>query len=600
MIEWIKDFIDKVNRFPERYNKCIKNQCRLIEELLSRKDIQYKENDPIAFEKFCRLFTHQKGDWAGKPFELDDVQKFAVACVMGIKYYDTKYNMWLRYFRHFNLFVARKWGKSFFASAFILWFLKLDKENGAEVKIIAENKEQSSRLFKTVLTSIKTNPILMKCFKKRHNKDTCADEIYCKDENDMDCVFTYESGRTIGHDGDSNNLIVCDEAEEVTKFEQYQSKVTGQGARKQPLTLVISTAGILPDSLYEELYNRNNEYLEKKKYAKDCRIFALMFGLDFDDDIDDVSKWVKANPALIDYNRPNLDYLKSQYENAKNDPVALSSFVAKHLNRQVGAISSFYDRETIKKCMTIVTKDMFYDTYATGGVDLSSTTDLCCATAKILLENGKSIILQAYFVASECMERNSKKDRQDYKIFVDMNTENEITAHLVIVTQGTTVDYRAVTRWFVDLRDNYKINFLKIGYDKAMANYWIADMVENGFAHEKVEFDKNNRVESRDDGVLTPCYQGKGLDEAIRLSRTLFELGKYVVDKNNKLLPYCFWNVKVTADNDNKLSVSKLKSTGHIDGCVGVFNSEVAYKRAKEIYQDGTIGYLFEEKTEEN
>ena len=170
MISWINDFIDKVNKYPSRYNKCIKNQCRLIKELLSRKDIKYKETDPIAFEEFCRLFTHQKGDWAGKPFELDDVQKFAVACVMGIKYYDSKYNMWLRYFRHFNLFVARKWGKSFFASAFILWFLKLDRENGAEVKIIAENKEQSSRLFKTVWASVKTNPILMKYFKKRYNK----------------------------------------------------------------------------------------------------------------------------------------------------------------------------------------------------------------------------------------------------------------------------------------------------------------------------------------------------------------------------------------------------------------------------------------------
>ena len=78
-----------------------------------------------------------------------------------------------------------------------------------------------------------------------------------------------------------------------------------------------------------------------------------------------------------------------------------------------------------------------------------------------------------------------------------------------------------------------------------------------------------------------------------------FKSGLYF-SKNNKLLPYCFWNVKVTADSDNKLSVNKLKSNGHIDGCIGLFNSEVAYKRAKEIYQDGTIGYLFEEKREKN
>ena len=76
------------------------------------------------------------------------------------------------------------------------------------------------------------------------------------------------------------------------------------------------------------------------------------------------------------------------------------------------------------------------------------------------------------------------------------------------------------------------------------------------------------------------------------MSKTLFELGKYVIDKNNVLLPYCFWNVSVKNNNDNKLSVSKAKSTGHIDGCIGVFNSEIAYTRAKEIYQERIPDYF--------
>ena len=140
MLCWITDFLDEVKKNPKKYNENIKNQCRLIKELLSRPNIEYKESDPIAFVDFCGLFTHQKGEWAGQPFVPDETQKFLIACVMGIKYYDKKYNQWLRYFRHCNLFVARKYGKSFLAAAFVLWFLGLDKENGAEVKIIAENK----------------------------------------------------------------------------------------------------------------------------------------------------------------------------------------------------------------------------------------------------------------------------------------------------------------------------------------------------------------------------------------------------------------------------------------------------------------------------
>lgn len=591
MLSWINDYIKKVESNPKDFNVNIKNQCRLIKELIKRKDIFYKESDPIAFEKFCHLFIHQKGEWAGKEFVPDDLQRFIIACIFGIKYYDKEKGRWLRYFRHCHIFVARKWGKSFFASAFVLWFLGLDKEYGAEVKILAENKDQSSRLFKTVDESRRTNKILSQYFKKRYNKDTCAYEIYCKDGNGLDCIFTYISGRTKGADGDNNSLCISDEIHQITNQELYDSKITGQGARQQPLSLAISTSGIIPNSLYERLYETDLKYLEKVKYGKDDRTFAMMFGLDVEDKIEDTTKWIKANPALKE-GRPTLEYLRMQYNVAKSDAVALASFIAKHLNRQVGSIMTFYNLNAIKECMREITKDEIYDTYATGGVDLSSTTDLSCATAKILGTNGISYILQAYFLPSECVKKNSEKDKQDYESMTYVSGENEITQRLMIITEGTTVDYKYITQWFAMLRDEYKVSFLKIGYDKAMSNYWIADMVANGFTHEKVTFDKDNRVESRDDGVLTPCYQGVGLDPAIRLTKTLFETGKYIIDKNNLLLPYCFWNAAIKSNNDNQLSVCKAKSNGHIDGCIGVFNSEIAYMRAKQIYQDRIPEYF--------
>lgn len=583
MIEWITDYIKKVKNNPEKFNRNIKNQCRLIEELLSRKNIEYKQADPIAFEKFCHYFTHQKGEWAGQPFIPDDLQRFIIACFLGIKYFDKKHNQWLRYFRQLHVFIARKWGKSFLTSAFALWFLGFDNENGAEVMIVAGNKEQSARLFKTVNESRKTSKILMSYFKKRYNKDTCADEIYCTDKNGMECVFTYTSGRGKHKDGDNNSAIIVEESHEIQDFDVFDSKITGQGARKQPVAIVISTAGITPNSLYERFLDSNAKFLEKKKYGADDRVFAMMFGIDAEDKVEDSSTWIKANPSL-DVGRPTIEYLKQQLNNSKNDADAMSKFIAKHLNRQVGSVMSYFNLDEIKECMLPITKEMFYDTYAVGGVDLASTTDLTNATAKILLQDGNSIILQAYFIAQDCLEKNSKKDKQNYEMFANMKTENEVTSRLVIINEGATVDYHNVTAWFKMLRDEYNVSFLKIGYDKAMANYWIADMVENGFAHEKVQFDKDERVESRDDGILTPCYQGWGLDPAIRLCKSLFELGRYKVDKNNKLLPYCFWGLKVANNQDNKLFASKGKSTSHIDGCIGIFNSEIAYIRAKELY----------------
>ena len=587
MLKYITDYIKYVEKYPLNFNRDVRDNIRQIKELISRKNIFYKESDPNCFIQFCETcFKHREGVLAGKPIILNMEQKYIASCLLGIKVYDEKKKKYLRYFNELDLFVARKWGKDHFIAPLICYFMGLDREPNAWGQILAENAQQSYRTFEIVENEIK-NPPLNEFFYKVGSKEKRT--IKCKIN---DGKLEYLSGRIKGKDGSNCSVGVVNECHEVTNFNQYNAIKTSMGAREQPMMLVISSAGITPESLYESILERNRKFLRKAKLGKNDRIFALMYGIDDDDDVEDESCWIKANPAMYE-GRPTMKFLQEQWQQMKDDPIMRNTFISKHLNRQIGASVNYYSLPDIKNCMMQeITKDQIYDTYATGGVDLSSTTDLCNATAKILGKNGISYILQAYFLPSDCVDKNSEKDKRDYRSMTYVSGENEITQRLMIITNGTTVDYHYVTQWFTTLRDEYKVTFLNIGYDKAMSNYWIADMVEKGFTHEIVKFDKDNRVESRDDGILTPCYQGVGLDPAIRMAKTLFELGKYVIDKNNVLLPYCFWNVSVKNNNDNKLSVSKAKSTGHIDGCIGVFNSEIAYTRAKEIYQEAIPEYF--------
>ena len=68
----------------------------------------------------------------------------------------------------------------------------------------------------------------------------------------------------------------------------------------------------------------------------------------------------------------------------------------------------------------------------------------------------------------------------------NLGTENEITNNLVIITPGSYVQKEYVTQWFVKLRDEYRVSFLKIGYDRALSKEWLTDMQEHGFYHEKL------------------------------------------------------------------------------------------------------------------
>ena len=112
-------------------------------------------------------------------------------------------------------------------------------------------------------------------------------------------------------------------------------------------------------------------------------------------------------------------------------------------------------------------------------------------------------------------------------------------------------------------------------------------MQEQGFSHEKVTTDKEKMTIERDFGILTEVAQGGyTLSGAIKVIKSLFADGKLKFDKYNKLLPYCFYNLKIRADSNNNLTPHKAKSTGHIDGAIGVFNGFVAYERAKELYNN--------------
>jgi phage terminase large subunit-like protein len=266
------------------------------------------------------------------------------------------------------------------------------------------------------------------------------------------------------------------------------------------------------------------------------------------------------------------------------DPALLNKFISFHLNRQIGASIDYFDMIAIKNSMREIKKEEFMHTYAVGGVDLAETTDLCNATAQILCADGKIRYLQAYFIAEDVLARNSKKDKQDYQSMTHLNTENEITSCLVIITPGSYVQKEYVTQWFVRLRDEYDVIFLKIGYDRALSKEWLTDMQEHGFSHEKVVRNSEDKTIERDYGVLTEVAQGGWtLSEPIKIVKSLFDNGKMIVDINNKLLPYCFYNLKIKQDTNNNLSPAKSKTTSHIDGSIGIFNSFVAYQRAKEL-----------------
>lgn len=191
----------------------------------------------------------------------------------------------------------------------------------------------------------------------------------------------------------------------------------------------------------------------------------------------------------------------------------------------------------------LIPEERIYNTYAVAGVDLSSTTDLTCATL-LIMRGDKKYIKQQYFIAGERLEYKIKDDKIPYDKWEQRG--------LVTICEGAKVDYSKVTEWFFRMKDEYKIAPLWIGYDPWNANYWIDEMAAYGF--EMVEIRQGAKTMSN------PMKQ---------LEADLIE--KKVIYDNNPVLKWCLCNTAVKRDdNDNIRPVKGQKQRARIDGAVSL------------------------------
>ena len=53
MLKYITDYIKYVEKYPLNFYRDVRDNIRQIKELISRKNIFYKEADPNCFIQFC-------------------------------------------------------------------------------------------------------------------------------------------------------------------------------------------------------------------------------------------------------------------------------------------------------------------------------------------------------------------------------------------------------------------------------------------------------------------------------------------------------------------------------------------------------------------
>ena len=514
-------------------NRVYKQYEKLVHEINNPDKYIFDESKadkPIKFiETFCK---HSKGEWAGKPVKLELFQKAYISALFGFINKDTG----LRRYKESLFYVSRKNGKSTMLSGIAAYMLVADGEAGAEIYSCATKKDQAKLVFDETLNMIKQSPYLSKHIKKR--------------KTDVYFSLTMSKFQPLGKnsdtlDGLNAHCVIIDELHGVKDRNLYEVMKQSQSARRQPLLIMITTAGTVRECIFDDIYEYACNVVDGT--FEDNTFLPILYELDKKEEWIDPEAWQKSNPALGTIKK--LDDLKQKVEKAKNNPKDLSGVLTKDFNIRDTLSNAWLTFDDLNNTETFNIED-FRNCYAIGGADLSITTDLTCATLLLIdKETEKRYIHQMYWLPSDNFEQRVKLEKIPYDIWLKRG--------LIRLCNGNTINYGDVTQWFIEMLNDYGITPLWIYYDSYSAKYWVEEMEQNGFK-------------------MVRCIQG-----AKTLSLPMQQLGadlkaKKINYNNSPILKWCLTNTGVQEDrNGNIVPIKNQSAKQRIDGVASMLDSYV-------------------------
>lgn len=502
------------------------------------KDYPYRFDRELA-ERACRfvqLLPHSSGDLAGQKLKLEPWQAFAFSSIFGWVTKKTK----KRRFREAYIRVARKNGKSFFAAGIGTYMFCADGENSAEVYCGATTMAQAKKVFTPARQMADRLPSL----RSKFSILVWVDSLTRPDGS----LFAPIAGKP--GDGDSPHCAIIDEYHEHDTDHMYEAMTLGMGARSQPLTLIITTAGT---SLESPCYDKDKQVKEMLNgHVPNDRLFGLIYELDEGDDWTDPTNFIKANPNLdvsISY-----DDLLAEMEVAKQVPRKVNAFKTKRLNIWVSGKAAFYN---MTQWHAAADKSLRYEDFAGEdyylGLDLAQRLDLNAGVGVFVREiEGKKhyyCIRPKFWVPEDTVRSTDPKiaktaDR--YVKFVEMGA--------LEATDGAEADYREILASIIDLQEIDKVRVSEIPIDPSGATALSHELQDHGFEPISIRQDYTN---------MSPPM--KELEAALAGGRFHHD--------GNPVLSWCISNVigKNVPGSDDIVRPTKGDKQSKIDGATALF-----------------------------
>jgi len=481
-------------------------------------------------EFFPRFLRHSKGEWAHQPVELSPWQKFVVGSVFGWKRKDGT-----RRFRTVYEELPRKNGKSTKLAGVGIMQLAIDNESGAEVYSAATKRDQARIIFDEAKRMVASSPELRNEI-RRFKLNLSIDMTYSK--------FEPLSADEKTLDGLNPSCVLIDELHKHRNRGLLDVLDTAQGARRQPLLWIITTAG---DDTPESVYAAENDYAVKvlEGTILDDSHFSFVTSVDKGDKWDDPKTWAKANPGLG--TSVSFTDMERQAKKAVKSPPAQNAFCRLRLNIRTASAERAIDMETWRKNSgPRIDPAHLKGRRCWGGLDLSSKIDISAFVQLFEPEEpgGRMLVVPQFWMPLDTIEEKAEKDRVPYRQWVNEG--------YIEVTPGNVIDHAEIERAVRSANDEYKIE--SVGYDPWNATQLASKLLGEGVP--MVEFIQGLRSYSEPTKELINLLVSSKLDHG-----------------GNPVLWWMASNLKTHRDKNENVMPHKMHSTGRIDGITALIMS---------------------------
>lgn len=327
-----------------------------------------------------------------------------------------------------------------------------------------------------------------------------------------------------------------------------------QGASKidDYLIVAISSEGTVRNGSGDTIKMELMDILKGEYVAPHISIW--WYKLDNVGEVNDPSKWLKANPNIGV--TVSFDTYKRDVERAEKEPATRNDILAKRFGIPMEGYTYFF---TYEETLPTKTHCDFWGMQCSLGLDLSQGDDFCSFSCLFPLKHGDFGIKTRNYISSYTLLKLPGAMREKYNEFIDEGS--------LIVMEGTILNMSDVYDDVVQWTAAKEYDVVSVGYDPYNAKEFIQRWAtENApFGIEKVV--QGARTESVPLGELKKLAEERALifDEAI--------------------MSFAMGNAITLEDSNGNRKLWKKRYAAKIDPVAATMDAFIAYKNNMEAFE---------------